>query len=243
MAFLQQNGRANVETLAKMFATTPQTIRKDLAALADANRVVRFHGGASLLAGVEYLDFQARNELAQKEKDMIGRAVAQRIPNNAAVLINSGTTTRAVARHLRHHAGLKVLTDSVLLANEIREFPGVEVLVPSGSVRRSDGAILGETAIDFVRQFRADIAVIGAAAIAPDGALLDFDLREASMTRAIVENARAVILAADSSKFGSLAPIHLGHLSQMRELVIDHHCPPALRTLCRTHGVEVTLVG
>ena len=229
---LQSNGRAMVDELADAFDTTPQTIRKDLNALAEVNQIIRFHGGAALAAGTEYTGFQVRQEIAREEKAAIASAVASRIPNNTTVLITSGTTTAAVAMRLSHHVGLKLVTDSVYLANKIRDFPGIEVMVPGGVVRRSDGAIVGENAVDFIRQFRVDIAVIGAAAIAYDGALLDYDLRQVYVARAIIEHSRNVVLAVDSTKFGRMAPICIGHLSQIDMLVTDRSCPAALRALC-----------
>lgn len=240
LQYLQQNGRAMVEGLAERFGTTPQTIRKDLSILADESKVMRFHGGAALLAGVEYTGYEVRKEIAKVEKEHIGAAAARLIPNNAAIIINSGTTTAAVARNLAQHAGLKVVTDSVSVANEIKAFTGIELMVPGGTVRRSDGAILGEAAVDFIRQFRADIAVIGATAIASDGSLLDYDLREAYVARAIIENARHVILAADSTKYERIAPVCIGHLSQVHTLVMDAGCPVQLRQLCEVHGVSLT---
>lgn len=239
--YMRRKGRVSVDELADRFATTPQTIRKDLSVLAAEGRVLRFHGGASLLAGTEYVRFDIRQQIARDEKERIGRAVAAMIPNNCAVMINAGTTTAAAARHLARHAGLKIVTDNVTLANEIRDFRGCEVMVPGGQVRPSDGAILGELAIDFIRQFRADIAIIGAAAIAADGALLDYDLREAAVARAMIANARNVIVAADSSKFERLAPVCIGRLDQARTLVTDRAAPPELVALCRRLEVGLTL--
>jgi DeoR family glycerol-3-phosphate regulon repressor len=236
---LQQKGRASVEELAELFNATPQTIRKDLNHMAEDSKIMRFHGGAALLAGSEYTGFEARKEIARNEKDRIGNLAAKKIPNNASVIVNAGTTTAAVARRLNNHVGLKVVTDSVNVANEIREFPGIEVMVPGGLVRRTDGVIFGETAVDFIRQFRADIALIGSAAIARDGSLLDYDLREASVARAIIGSARHVILAADSTKFDRIAPVCIGHMSQVQTLVTDAGCPPELRTLCKAHGVNL----
>lgn len=236
---LRGSGRVQVETLARLFRTTPQTIRKDLNSLAAEGKILRFHGGASLLAGVEYTAFEIRKEIAAERKEAIGREVARRIPNNVAIFLNSGTTVAAVARHLTQHAGLMVLTDSVQLANDLRSCAGLEVIVPAGSVRQSDGAILGEAAVDFIRQFRVDIAVVGAAALGEDGSLLDYDLRQASVVRAMVEGARSVILAADSSKFDRVAPVKSGHLGQIHQFVTDAKCPQRLRQLCRTHGATV----
>ncbi|HSF92631.1 MAG TPA: DeoR/GlpR family DNA-binding transcription regulator [Paracoccaceae bacterium] len=240
---LQVNGRALVDELADMFQTTPQTVRKDLSALEKSDQITRFHGGAALLIGTEYTGFSARQEIARDEKEAIGRQVASLIPNNSSLILNAGTTTAAAARFLLHHVGIKVVTDSVSLANEIKGFAGIEVLVPGGSVRKSDGAILGEAAVDFIRQFRVDTAVIGAAAIAPDGALLDFDLREASVVRAIIENARTVILAADSMKFGRAAPICIGELGNLDVVVTDRGCPKSLKELCAQKGVRLILAG
>lgn len=243
LKYLQQNGRALVDELAEIFETTPQTIRKDLNILAEVNQIIRFHGGATLVAGTEYVGFDVRKEIAREEKNAIGRAVAELIPNNSTVIINAGTTTGAAAMGLSHHIGLKIVTDSASLANDIRGFVGADVMVPAGVLRKTDGVILGETAVDFIRQFRADFAIIGAAAIAPDGALLDYDLHEASVARAIIENARNVVLAVDSSKFENVAPVCIGQIRQVDTLVTDGNCPAALKELCIEHNVEVLIAG
>jgi DeoR family glycerol-3-phosphate regulon repressor len=236
---IKHEGRVLVDDLAETFSTTPQTIRKDLQSLADAGKIMRFHGGASLRTGLEYTEFDIRRKIFPDQKEAIGKAVASLIPNNIALMINAGTTTAAVSRELKHHTGLKIVTDNVSIANDLRLFEGVEVMVPAGIVRRSDGAVLGGTAVDFIRMFRADIAVIGAAAISHDGALLDYDLREANVARAIIENSHQVILAADSSKFDNSGPVQVGHISQVNTLVTDQCSNLAIIELCKTHKVDL----
>ncbi len=236
---VRRRGRVLVEDLVETFKTTPQTIRKDLQALSDASKVMRFHGGAALLAGVEYTSFEARKNVAAREKDLIGKAVAKLVPNDIMLMLNVGTTTAAVAQELKHHAGLKIITDNVSIANDLRTLSGIEVIVPGGIVRRSDGAVIGEAAVDFIRQFRADIAVIGTAAIGSDGALFDYDLREAHIVRAIVKNSRHIILAADSSKFERSAPVQIGHISQVHTLVTDAAPLPAIVSICKKNNVEL----
>ncbi len=231
LKLLKQAGRAMVEELAERLDTTPQTIRKDLTALADDNQIIRFHGGATLAAGTEYAGFDVRKEIMRDEKDAIGAAVAAQIPNHTNVILNGGTTTMAVARHLAHHVGLNVVVDSVNLANTLRAFPGVQVVVPAGTVRGVDGAILGSACVDFIRKFRADIAVVGAAAMGRDGDLVDYDLEESAVSAAIMSSARNVILALDSSKFGSFAPVSFGALREVNSLVTDKHFDPAMKAL------------
>ncbi|MBT59308.1 MAG: DeoR/GlpR family DNA-binding transcription regulator [Arenicellales bacterium] len=239
LEYIQHHGRVLVEELVDIFGTSPQTIRKDLQVLADAREVMRFHGGATLLAGIRYTDFDLRTKIATQQKELIGQTVAKLIPNDSVVMINVGTTTAAIARALKHHAGLKVVTDNVNIANDLRTCSGIEIMVPGGVVRGSDGAILGEAAVDFIGQFRADIAVIGTAAISLDGSLLDYDLREVHVARAIIENARHVILAADSSKFERAAPIKIGHLSKVHTFVTDDCNNRELRRLCKQHDIKL----
>jgi DeoR family glycerol-3-phosphate regulon repressor len=237
------HGRARVNELAELFGATPQTIRRDLALLAEAGEVTRFHGGAALLAGVEYLDFERRLEIATPEKQAIARAAARLVPDRSTLFLNAGTTTAFAARELGSRMRLTVIVDSVFLANELRGAPMVELIVPPGRVRAADGAILGAEAVEFLRRFRPDLALIGAAAISADGALLDFDLEEAAMVRAMIARARRVILCADSAKFGRGAPVELGRLGDVQTLVTDEGCPDALAELCRAEGVELIVAG
>ena len=94
----------------------------------------------------------------------------------------------------------------------MRVYPAIEVVIAGGVVRGSDGGVVGEAAVDFIKQFQVDYAVIGASAIDHDGALLDFDFREVKVAQAIIANARQVILAADSTTFERTAPVRIGHL-------------------------------
>lgn len=236
---LTRQGRAQVSEIAAALSMTPQTIRSDLAALARDSKVMRFHGGASLLAGVEYTNYAARRAIAAEQKARIGAACARLIPDNVAVMINSGTTTAAVAGALRDHSGLRVITDSVSIANDMRDFLGADVMVPGGRVRGSDGAIVGQQAVEFIAQFRPDFAVIGAAGIARDGALLDYDMAQVSVARAMMAHARNVILCADSSKFDRPAPLRIAGLEDITTLVTDGMVSEVLRQMCQAARVRI----
>lgn len=239
LRLIEDHQRVRVDDLADRFSTTPQTIRKDLQRLADLHHIVRFHGGATLVGGVEYAMPSAREGDAPDAKRAIGAAVAGRIPMACAIFLNAGTTTGQVAHMLSGHTQLRVVTDNVDMAGKLRAYPGVEVIVPGGAVRRSDGAILGAEAVDYIRQFRVDYAVIGAAALAEDGTMLDFDLAEVQVCRAMMACARHVILAIDSSKFGRSAPVTLGTLEGVHTVVTDSAAPKWVAPLCEEAEVDV----
>ncbi|BDA83890.1 DeoR family transcriptional regulator [Aureimonas sp. SA4125] len=232
-------GRVQVEELSQRFDVSVQTIRKDLNELCDQRLLARVHGGAVISSGVENVGYDARRSIASTEKTAIGRAVADLIPDRASLFINIGTTTEAVAQALLRHAGLMVITNNINVATILQPYPEIEVIIAGGVVRRSDGGIVGEAAVDFIRQFRVDFAVIGVSAIDPDGSLLDYDYREVRVAQAIMANARQVILASDATKFERSAPVRIGHLSQISTFVTDR-CPlPGIRRICAEANVAL----
>ncbi len=239
MALAKEQGRVLVDELAARFAVTPQTIRKDLNDLCDARALNRIHGGAVFPSGNENVKYEARRSMAATEKQAIGRAAADLIPDNSSLFINIGTTTEAVGDALVDHKELMVITNNINVANHLRIFPSIEVVIAGGVVRGSDGGIVGEAAVDFIRQFKVDFAVIGVSAIDEDGALLDFDFREVKVAQAIIANARHVILVSDASKFERTAPVRIGHISQVQTFITDHCPSDSIRTICAEQDVRI----
>lgn len=235
----RQFGRVTVDDLASHFDVTPQTIRKDLNELCERHLLSRVHGGAVLSTAIHNMGYDARRMLANEEKAAIGRAAAALIPNSASLFINIGTTTEAVARALIHHASLMAVTNNINVANILRPCRSIEVVIAGGLVRPADGGIVGEAAVDFIRQFRVDFAVIGTSAIDEDGSLLDFDFREVKVAQAIMENARNVILVADSTKFSRTAPVRIGHISQINTFVTDRCDSEIFRTIAAANDVQL----
>ena len=235
----KDNGRVLVDDLATHFDVTPQTIRKDLNELCGLRLLTRIHGGALFPSGIENVQYEARRKIAAEGKSAIGHAAARLIPDNASLFINIGTTTEAVSEALLDHQGLMVITNNINVANRMRVLPSIEVVIAGGVVRGSDGGIVGEAAVDFIKQFKVDYAVIGASAIDHDGALLDFDFREVKVAQAIIANARHVILAADSTKFERTAPVRIGHISQVGTFITDVCSVAALRDICRESEVQL----
>ena len=239
----REDGRVLVDGLARRFGVAPQTIRKDLNELCDRGLLTRTHGGALFPSGVENVEYEARRKIAATEKTAIGRAAADLIPDNASLFINIGTTTEAVGQALLDHHGLMVITNNINVANNLRIYPSIEVVIAGGVVRGSDGGVVGEAAVDFIKQFKVDFAVIGASAIDSDGGLLDFDFREVKVTQAIVSNARHIILVADSTKFERTAPVRIGHLSQIDTFITDRCSSAAIRQICTSSSVNLIETG
>jgi DeoR family glycerol-3-phosphate regulon repressor len=239
LSLAKLQGRVQVEDLAQRFQVSVQTIRKNLNHLCERGQLVRIHGGAEMPSGIENVEYEARRQMAAEEKSAIGRSVAALIPDNASLFINIGTTTEAVGNALIGRHGLMVITNNINVANMLRVRRECEVVIAGGVVRGSDGGIVGEAAVDFIKQFKVDYAVIGASAIDEDGALLDFDFREVKVAQAIIANARHIIFAADSTKFERSAPVRIAHLRQITTFVTDKCTSLPVRRVCQDHGVDL----
>jgi len=243
IAMLRQSGRVGVEELATHFGVTLQTIRRDLNELSEAQALVRVHGGAMIASGVANLAYEARQHVALQSKRRIGEAAARLVTDNASLLINIGTTTEEVAKALSGHSGLLVITNNLHVANELHRSKSVQVIITGGSIRQGDGGIVGAVTVGQIEQFRVDIAIIGTSAIDPDGTLLDFDVREVEISRAIIEHARKIVLVADSSKFFRSAPVKIAQLSEIDIFVTDRLPSAEIAEMCRRCGVEVIESG
>ena len=115
------------------------------------------------------------------------------------------------------------------------------MIVAGGVLRRSDCGLIGEATTDFIRQFKVDLAIIGASALDEEGWLLDFDYREVRVSRAIIENAREVFLVADASKFARSAPVRITEISAVTAFFTDRPPPAAFTARCAEAGVRIEI--
>jgi DeoR family glycerol-3-phosphate regulon repressor len=239
LAIARSEGRVVVENLAERFGVTLQTIRRDLTELAEAGHLDRVHGGAVIRAGVSNIGYEERRGMHGGAKSAIGRACAQAIPDNCSMILNLGTTTEAVARELLHHREITVVTNNMNVANILVANPSCEIMVAGGALRRSDGGLVGELTSQFMEQFKVDYGVIGISALDPDGDLLDYDLNEVRVSKAIIRQSRRVYLVTDASKLERSAPARLASLADIDAIFIDRPLPEALMQRCRDWGTEV----
>ena len=242
LAVVQAQGSVTVEHLADQLGVTLQTVRRDVQRLADNGLLTRFHGGVRAPGStVDNIAHQQRENLNTAGKLRIARAVAAAVPNNCSLMLNIGTTTECIARALVRHLGLRVITNNLNVATTLSANTNCEVIVVGGVVRGRDRGIVGEAAVDFIRQFKVDIAIIGISGIEPDGSLRDFDYREVKVTQTILTHARQIWLAADSSKFNRPAMVEVGKLSQIDRLFTDAPPPDPFPALLRDAQVDCEL--
>ena len=237
----RREGRVTAQGLAAALGVTVQTIRRDLADLAEAGRLTRVHGGAVLPSGVTNIGYGDRRALEAEAKERIAARAAQEVPDRASVFLNIGTTTEAVAHALRAHEELMVVTNNLNVASLLSE-TRAQVIVTGGTLRRADGGLVGPIAAAAVDRFKVDLAIVGCSALDAEGDLLDFDPGEVEVAQAVLRQARRRILVADGTKLGRKAPVRIASLAQVDLWVTDRQPPAALLALCDGWGTRVEVV-
>jgi DeoR family glycerol-3-phosphate regulon repressor len=239
----RRQGKVTVEGLAAQFGVTLQTIRRDLTDLADVGKLERVHGGAILPSGTTNIHYEERRLLNSDAKSDIARACAAQIPDGSSVFLNIGTSTEAVARALLHHRALMVITNNMNVAIILAANRESQIIQTGGTLRRSDGGLIGALATSTIRQFKFDIAVIGCSAMDATGDLLDFDMQEVEVSQAIIAQARKTYLVADSSKFKRSAPARITSLAEIDKFFTDIILFDSLVTACHEWKTEVVVAS
>lgn len=239
----RRDGRVSVDGLASHFGVTAQTIRRDLAELAEAGKLERVHGGAILPSGVSNYGYDARRAMAAEQKAAIAAACAADIPDDASVFLGIGTTTEAVARALSRHRNLLVVTNNLHVAGILHEGSEAQIVLAGGALRRADWGLVGALTLRTIEQFKFDVAVLGCSALDEDGDLLDFDIQEVGVSQAIIGCARRTFLVADATKFERAAPVRVASLKEISRFYTDRPVPGPVQERCEAWGTEVRVAA
>ena len=230
LKLLEQKDRVEVEELADRFDVSLQTIRADLRELSARNALSRVHGGAVRISSAANRAYADRRKLNARGKLEMATLAADLIPDNCSITLNIGTSTEKVARALSGHRGLTVLSNNINIINMMMGSTAMggqtkNLILVGGTVRQSDGAIVGEDAVEFISRYKVDYAVIGASALDADGAVMDHDASEVSVARAILKNARTKVLVCDGSKFEHTAPVRICSVEDLDVVITDRPVP------------------
>jgi len=240
---LKRDGRVLVGDLARHFATSQVTIRKDLEVLDGQGMVHRTHGGALPAhdGALEDPSLREKEKLHRKEKLHIASAAARLVSEGQVVILDSGTTTTAIAHALRNFRNLTIVTNAVNIAAELSG-ANVEVILTGGTLRKNSFSLVGPIAEDTLRRLNADVLFLGVDGFDVHYGLSTPNLLEAKVNRVMVEVSRRTVAVCDSSKFGRRSLSLIAPPNALQQVITDQGIPkPDLRALKKA-GIEVTVV-
>ncbi|HHN73492.1 MAG TPA: DeoR/GlpR transcriptional regulator [Thermopetrobacter sp.] len=238
VAMVRQRGRASVEELARTLSASRETIRRDLTALASRGLIQKFHGGAAMPVGEG--PFRVRMTEQAEQKARIAQAAARLVTPGETLFIDTGSTTIYFAEELAHVANLTVFTNSTEVAHIIaRAGNGSQAFVLGGLYNPDNRQTVGAVALEQIRGLHARYAFLTVGAINAKNGATDFNLEEASIARAMLDQADRLIVLADSSKLGRAATFQVCALERIDTLVTDGAPPAALAGTFAEARIEV----
>lgn len=234
------HGRVTVDALVSRFGASAETIRRDLTVLADKGVIHKVHGGAVAPHGTGEDPFQQRmghNVAAKRHIAKLARALVE--PGDT-LFIDTGTTTLMFAEELDGIEGLTVITNSVEIAKVISEREeAADLFLVGGAYNADNRQTVGLMALRQIESFRGSRAMITIGTMDAASGAMDYNIEEAQVARAMIENSRSAVVLADSSKFDRIAPFSVGSLDRFDALVCEREPGEALRRALDEAGVEV----
>lgn len=239
---LRSQGRVLVRDLSKHFRTSQITIRKDLEYLHHEGHLERTHGGALPTETGALQDSPLREKARQhrQEKIRIAAAAATKIRPGQVIILDSGTTTTAIARACRNIKNLTIITNAMNIAAELAGSP-IEVILTGGVLRQNSFSLVGPLAEESLRKLSADLLFLGVDGFDVGYGLTTPNILEARVNRAMSESARRIVVVCDSSKFGKRSLSLIMPTSSVHEAITDKLIAKQDLKALREAGVEVTL--
>jgi DeoR family transcriptional regulator of aga operon len=243
LGLLRRDGRVLVVDLAKQFHTSQVTIRKDLDILHLKGLIHRTHGGALSASdgALEDPTLREKEKLHRKEKLQIAAAAARMVSEGQVVILDSGTTTTAIARALRNFQNLTIITNAVNIAAELSG-SAVEVILSGGNLRKNSFSLVGPIAEETLHKLHADILFLGVDGFDVQHGISTPNLLESRVNRAMIEISKVVVAVFDSSKFGRRSLSLIAPPSALQHVLTDSGIPKSDLNALKKSGVEVTVV-
>src|SRR5580658_4097855 len=242
LEIVNRDGRVLVIDLARQFHTSQVTIRKDLEILHTRGRVHRTHGGAlpARESALEDPTLREKEKLHRKEKLRIAAAAARMVTEGQVVILDSGTTTTAIARVLRKFENLTIITNAVNIAAELSG-SALEVILTGGSLRKNSFSLVGPIAEETLHKLHADILFLGVDGFDVQYGLSTPNLLESKVNRAMIEISKTAVAVCDSSKFGKRSLSLIAPTTSLHHVITDSSIPKAALSALKKSGVGVTL--
>lgn len=225
LAQLSIEGKVQVHALAGLFNVSTETIRRDLDRLEKEGRLRKVYGGAVQVRS-EWIEptFIKRSQMFQSEKQAIGKMAASLVKDGETVMLDNGTTTLEIMRHLKDRADVTVITNFVpILTCALEDFQG-KIIFAGGEVNMGIQAATGPIAYQLLDQFKVNKAFISAGGISLSDGITEYSVDEALLSRKMMSRTEEAIVVADHSKFGVTTFAHIAPIEQISMIVTDSGC-------------------
>ena len=220
---VQEKGRVEVPELTKIFAVSEDSIRRDLRIMEKQGFLKRTYGGAIKSDQVgQALLYKDREMLHAKIKKKIAAAAVAAIRDHDTILLDGSTTVATMVSFLNEKIDLTIITNSIIIANQVLSEPSEhQLFMTGGVVDRETSNITSSSGLQAIRQITADKVFICPCGISAEWGLSDTSFEEAAIKKAMIEAGKEVFILADSSKLGQRFLACVGPLQPEYTIITD----------------------
>lgn len=241
-AMLLKEGYVEINNLCSIFEVTDMTIRRDLDSLSSEYAIERTHGGAMLVTNRgEEPSYEHRIVSQSVLKEKIAKKALSLIRNSQTLFIDSGTTTQYIAKGITNENRNTIVTNGINIANEIINLDTVSAILIGGDLKKNTHSTRGALAETQVRQFRFDIAFLGANAIGADGSLYVGSTSETSFKRIVMNASSKTYVLVDSSKFNSYNLLSYANANEVTAVITDSNIDEGTKKLLEEYGINIII--
>lgn len=239
---ISQKKRILVKEISNIFNISEVTIRKDLEILEKRGILTKVHGGAILnQSSIIDLALTEKERIYPREKDRIAQKAQEMINYGDVIILDSGSTTTQIARHIKFKKGIKVITNAINIASELAASE-IDLILTGGILREKSFSLVGPIAEDTLREVTADKLFLGVDGIDFHFGLTTPNVLEAKVNELMVKAASEVILVADSSKFGRRRMGVIDKVTAVDKIITDKNIPQEVLNRLKTMDIEVFTV-
>jgi DeoR/GlpR family transcriptional regulator of sugar metabolism len=240
---LRRNDEVTVSELSELLRVSDVTIRKDLQQLEDQGYLTRVRGGAVFSGrGQLELRFAARQQLGLEEKRKLAARAADYVRPGSTIFLDGSTTVFQMTRLLRHIQGLTVITNGLYAALELSFAPEITTIVVGGILRKQSSSLVDLLTPELLRRLHVDVAFLSCRGFTIEHGLMESDLREAQLKRAMAQAAQQVVALVDHSKFGHVYIASSLLPEEIHTLVVDGPMDEPTRGALHAAGMKVEIV-
>jgi DeoR family transcriptional regulator of aga operon len=243
LGLLSAKRRMSVRELSKQLRVTGATIRADLEALTQQNKLIRTFGGALVPHenGSSEMPLDVRQRSQAAEKQAIGRLAASLVTDNMVVALDASTTSMAVSPFLKDRKGLTVVTNSLAVASQFIDAPAVNVILPGGTLRHESSSVVGPEAMAFLSRMEVELCLMGVHSVHSQRGLGEVSQAETEIKGALAGISRRVVALADSTKLNRVSVSYFWPMEKVDSLVTEGAIPKEFREVLKAKGVKILL--
>jgi DeoR/GlpR family transcriptional regulator of sugar metabolism len=235
---LKEHGEVIAKAISEELELSEDTIRRDLRELAAEGKLQRVHGGA-LPASPAMGGFAVRQQIATDGKVAVGGAAAKLVRPGQVVILDGGTTTLQLAKHLPPDLQATIVTHSPTIAVALQEHPTVEVILIGGRLFKHSVVAVGAAAVDAISRIRADIYFMGVTGIHAEAGLSTGDMEEAHIKRALMAAAAETHVLVTVEKVNAASPYVIAALTDIDGVVCESTVPKTTLATYKKLGLSV----